>query len=70
MRENPYYKRPAKALLTGDSTIDENFRSALEKALISQMKTLPDILSRDAEFTAAKRAADLTKRLPWDPYKN
>ena len=70
MRENPYYERPAKVLLMGDCIDDEDFRDALEKVLSSQMETPPDILSRDAEFTAAKGAADLTKRLPWNPYKN
>ena len=70
MLENPYYKRPDKVLLTGDCVNDEHFRDALQKALSSQMETLPEIMSRDAEFAGAKGAAELTRRLPWDPYKN
>ena len=64
----PYYERPRKVLLMGDCVDDKNFRAALEKVLSRQMDTLPEILSHDAEFTAAKGTAELTKRLPWDPY--
>ena len=70
MVENPYYKRPAKVLLTGDCIDDADFQVALEKALSSQVEIPPDILTYNAEFAAAKGAAELTKRLPWDPYKN
>ena len=68
MRDNPYYERPAKVLLMGDYINDENFRGALEKALSRQMKSPPNILAHDAEFAAAKGAAELAKRFAWNPY--
>ena len=65
MVENPYYKRPAKLLLMGDGIGDEKFRAALDKVLDRQMQTLPEILSHEAEFVAAKGAAELMKRAPY-----
>lgn len=70
MGSNLYYPRPAKVLLMGDGVVAEEFQSALQLALKNQTEVLPDILSRDAVFTAAKGAAEMTRRLPWDPYKN
>ena len=69
MVENPYFKRPDKVLLTGDCIGDKDFQRTLDKALSSQMEEMPQILSENAEFAAAMGAAELSKRLPWDPYK-
>lgn len=69
MVENPYFKRPDKVLLTGDCVWDEDFKRTLNKALSGQMEKMPQILSENAEFAAATGAAELSKRLPWDPYR-
>lgn len=66
---NPYYQRPDKVLLIGDCVADEDFKQSLDRALRSQMETMPLILSDKAEFAAAMGAAELARRLPWDPYK-
>ncbi|KAI4129588.1 MAG: hypothetical protein LQ338_002162 [Usnochroma carphineum] len=70
MVKNPYFKRPAQVLLMGDCIDAGRFRCTLREALSSQMDPMPSIVSRDAEFAAAKGAAELTKRLSWDPYKS
>ena len=69
--ENPYFKRPDKVLLTGDCTEDEDFKRTLDKALRDQVgnEKMPEIFSMNADFVAAMGAAELAKRLPWDPYK-
>lgn len=69
MVENPYFKRPDKVLLTGDCIEDEDFKQTLDRVLSDQMEKMPLILSDSAEFAAAMGAAELSKRLPWDPYK-
>lgn len=70
MKENPYYKRPARVLLMGDCIHDEEFTRRLEQALSRQMAGMPEILSQDSRFVAAKGAAELAKRIPYDPYKS
>ena len=67
--ENPYYKRPAKVLLMGDGVRDETFQRVLKTALSGQMAGMPEILSGDSEWAAAKGAAEFAKRIPYDPYK-
>lgn len=67
--ENPYYQRPAKVLLMGDSVRVETFQRILKKVLHNQTAEMPDILSEDPEGVAAKGAAELAKRVPYDPYK-
>lgn len=68
--ENPNYQRPTKVLLMGDSVGDETFQLVLEKVLSSQMTKMPEILCKDPESVAAKGAAELAKRIPYDPYKS
>jgi len=70
MQENPYYKRPAKVLLMGDCVQDEEFIRRLEGALSRQMADMPDISSQDSLFVAAMGAAELAKRISYDPYKS
>ena len=66
---NPYYTRPAKVLLMGGSVHDRMFLRVLEAVLSKQMENMPEILGRDPQFVAAMGAAELSKRLPYDPYK-
>ena len=63
MLENPYYERPAKVLLMGDSVNDEAFQTTLLKILSHQMIDLPKIYIEDSEMAAAKGAAEFAKRL-------
>ena len=67
--KNPYYERPAKVMLMGDCIRDERFQRTLQEALSNQTVQLPDILIEDSENVAAKGAAELAKRVPYDPYK-
>lgn len=67
--ENPYYERPAKVLLMGDCVRDETFQRILNRALRNQTADAPEILSQDSEGVAARGAAELAKRIPYDPYK-
>ena len=69
MAENPNYKRPDKVLLMGDQVHDNAFMQILEEVLRRQTTDEPEILSQDSQFAAAKGAAELAKRLPYDPYK-
>ena len=69
MIKNPYYERPAEVLLMGDCVCDEKFQRTLQEALGNQMAQLPDILIEDPENVAAKGAAELAKRVSYDPYK-
>ena len=69
MAENPNYKRPAKVLLMGDQIHDKTFIQILETLLQRETTDKPEILSQDSQFAAAKGAAELAKRLPYDPYK-
>ena len=68
LTQNPNYERPTKVLLMGDCVRDEDFQRSLKKALSNQMTKLPEILVKDAEGVAAKGAAELAKRIPFDPY--
>ena len=70
MLENPYYERPAKVLLMGDCVGDENFQRVLLQVLSNQVAEMPDILMEDSENVAAKGAAELAKRAPYDPYQS
>ena len=69
MAVNPNFKRPAKVLLMGDQAHDKTFTQVLEGVLRRQTKDEPEISSQDSQFAAAKGAAELAKRLPYDPYK-
>ena len=69
MAENPNYKRPAKVLLMGDQVHNAAFMRILEAVLRRQTTDEPEISSQDPQFAAAKGAAELAKRLPYDPYK-
>ncbi|KAK4693502.1 hypothetical protein P7C71_g3920, partial [Lecanoromycetidae sp. Uapishka_2] len=66
--ENPYYERPSKVLLMGDCIHDENFHRVLREALIRQMGALPYLAHEGSEGIAARGAAELAKRMPYDPY--
>ena len=68
MVENPYYPRPGKVLLIGDLVKDETFIKTLEGVLSRQMKNVPEVIGQDPIFAAAKGAAELAKRIPYDPY--
>ena len=68
MEQNPYYKRPAKVLLMGDQVHDETFTQVLEAVLRRQTTDMPEILSQDSKSVAAKGAAELAKRISYDPY--
>ncbi|KAL8777278.1 MAG: hypothetical protein Q9213_007932 [Squamulea squamosa] len=68
MAEYPYYPRPTRVMLMGNCVDNPRFSQTLKEALSDQMTSLPIILGRESEFVAAKGAAELTKRLPWDPY--
>ena len=70
MVENPYFQKPSKVLLMGDHVDHGEFRDALNRALSSQMETIPEILGGQAKFAAAEGTAELTRRLGWDPYKS
>lgn len=41
MKENPYYKRPARVLLMGDHVQGEEFTRRLEQALSRQVPDMP-----------------------------
>ncbi|KAL8676222.1 MAG: hypothetical protein Q9186_007244 [Xanthomendoza sp. 1 TL-2023] len=69
MAQNPYYERPTKVLLMGDQVHDETFTQTLEAVLRRQTADMPDIVSEDSQFVAAKGAAVMAKRIPYDPYK-
>ncbi|KAL8793878.1 MAG: hypothetical protein Q9195_003497 [Heterodermia aff. obscurata] len=68
MAENPNYKRPAKVFLMGDQVHDKAFLQKLEAVLQRQTTDELEIISQDSQFAAAKGAAELAKRLPYDPY--
>ena len=70
MKENPYYKRPTKVLLMGDESInDQTFMRTLANVLGEQGAESPKVLWEDFTFVAAKGAAEMAKRAPYDPYK-
>lgn len=69
MARTPYYKRPVKVLLMGDQVHDETFTRILEAVLRRQTADMPDIVSEDSQFVAAKGAAEMAKRMPYDPYR-
>ncbi len=68
MVENPYYSRPEKVLLMGESVNDTQFRVVLEDALGSLMENMPEILAENVVYVAAKGAAELDKRGPYYPW--
>ena len=53
----------------GDFVLDRNFVRVLEKVLSRQIEDMLEILGRDPQFVAAMGAAELSKRLPYDPDK-
>ena len=65
----PYSDPPSKVLLVGEHIDHPSFRNALTKALGDRMNSSL-ILDSDAKFIAAKGAAELARRLPWDPYES
>lgn len=67
MVSHQYYPKPGKVLLMGESAADKQFRAVLEKALGSLMDEIPQILAQNAEYIAARGAAELAKRAPYDP---
>lgn len=69
MKENPYYKRPAKVLFMGDRVRDEEFTRRLQNALSRQMPGMSEIVNQDPLFVAAKGAAELARRIPYNPYR-
>lgn len=58
MVRNQYYEKPTKVLLLGESVHDETFARVLREALGSVLEAVPEILEDDAEFVAAKGAAE------------
>ena len=66
MHDRPHYPKPQKILLLGESAGDPKFRDALEKAIWGVMGKMPVVYGVDAEFVAAKGAAELAKRAPYD----
>ena len=70
MSAHPQEKRPSKVILMGDGVDDPTFRGALQTVLDYDMDTSPAILGVEAELVAAKGAAELAKRIPWNPCKD
>ena len=64
----PLYERPGKVLLTGECTNNQTFQKTLQKVVADQMDIPPTVLNEDTEFAAAKGAAELAKRVPWNHY--
>ena len=58
MVRNQYSEKPTKVLLLGESVHDETFARVLREALGSVLEAVPEILEDDAEFVAAKGAAE------------
>ena len=66
MDDRPYYPRPDKIILLGESAGDPRFRKALEEAVLSEMDEMPPVYDHDAKFVAARGAAEFAKRSPYD----
>jgi hypothetical protein len=66
MVQNPYYPKPSKILLFGESIHDEKFNQVLEESLDELMDERPKFYNDDSDFVVAKGAAELSKRQLWN----
>jgi hypothetical protein len=60
-RDYPGFRMPDKVLLMGESAGDERFRSVLEE-ILNGWGVSPPVFGDNAEFVAAKGAAELARR--------
>ena len=68
MLDRPTFPKPEKVLLMGDRANDTRFLEALDVVLKERLTEgkMPDIYGEDAAFVAAKGAAEMAKRSPYD----
>ncbi|KAJ9637336.1 hypothetical protein H2201_001733 [Coniosporium apollinis] len=61
-------RQPAKLLLFGESSGDAKFRAALNETCQALFEKLPQWHENEPVFVAARGAAELAKRKPFDPW--
>ena len=70
MVKSPYYALPSKVLLMGDCVNNEVFQDVLTRVLEKRFSEMPEVLGEDPVGSAAKGAAELAKRIAYDPRKS
>ncbi|EON63514.1 hypothetical protein W97_02742 [Coniosporium apollinis CBS 100218] len=62
-------RQPAKLLLFGESSGDAKFRAVLNETCQELLEELPQWYDNEPVFVAARGAAELAKRKPFDPWR-